>query len=1561
MSLDTTGTDCNQFDDAATSAAAASRPSKFSATADSGHRDESAVHQLPSKIQGDGLGSTYTQFARPPAAAAAVASKAIDPALSTAAGLCDTNADASLQARKGRLFIFTRFSSAAATSSGTTNSLSVPHPALRSRFLLAAQRQRLQHPHPLPSRGHDVQSNFFYDRLSSAAPGRGDPQLMAPESAVAHEPGGVASVRSENELGSSVLSPTTTPPVATAAQICLFSNKALNARPRAASFTYASLSDSQLVKPSGDPALVLGSGNSRSPTAPARSACMSNKSAARGVASLSPSCRRPPPSATGPRCPSTMGELKDVAVGDAGVKVTQHIRGRSTAVVPQQQPRQASTGFSPQAGQAYAQGTRVDAAVSGTNGYQSGEPGVDDKDTESGPLFKEDETSEEHAVVIPFTPQAAAGAAGIEIGPASGEWNLPRVQQRILAARLQAEVHQHFTSAVEILLSVQMSLDVDYQEASRGGEPASGFSLTPAQRAYYANLVGGELQYVAALWTKKLQIECLPMHTAMPPVMNQPQAAAGGIAVSYAALPGTANAAGAERGHSVVPPGNTRDNNSATVSESRPHSTTPVETAVEVSVTCTGCQSTAHSPRRRIRNVLQNAPLVQACASCSLHPRDRAADDLYKDGSEASQMSSNLGDANNIKAWASFSHISASSESGTPTTSRHESTPSICTPSARSALTSTTESAQRFERPPLYPPKRTRNPISRTKCLIEAISSESSILKELSVGWDDEVLGSKPRAPFEKTVIEFAQRRSAEAKRVLTDAPPTIQDARCRSSSRSLSQKAEGSDDGGTNYHSSLAADTSTARDRVRQASIRSTSSHLRQRSSLPLLMSSVEQHAVLDAVGGAATSGHKTASAAVYGTEDAASEVSPHVRRSAPLFPTASSDAVSCSSQDTPEKHRPAFFAETEVDAAAALACGHRVSGRSLHPFPLPSEPITTDRHAVDSTPAAAALPAAATTSEATAETQSAGVGDADIVPGSQVAVDHICQDVGADGHDEINVSYTISSENSRRGARQRVVFTEKQPPCSEVHSAMGTSCDTQLSAHSNTSSAPDSTRDRSSGNDYSSNTLGITCAITATSATDNFSPTGTAPESITRTAASDLAGREEVVCSLLVHDPAGLQPSAPSSSCSSSQDCPDSARHSPDAALLRSALPFPTAPSTSVLESRSACVPYELTDMDSCPHGCQHEHPQMQHLPEGALEDCPENQDTRRFLSPPPSTSSLSTREEEDRPCLSPSCTQTHYAYHYKTIVGSDGQPYKRLILCRYVPLPPSTRAGHARTSLDVPIQALNHRGSELFAAGSDDPTSTMTSTHPQPAASVPVEVIADKETPAEFPSAQRYHEDFEAHNAVEILESPVAASRSSLTDEPKEPLPQTTSSTVLRDALRTRMGHAASVSSNAGDVDCGNRACMQAAVGVSERGVDAVDGKHVRIRRVPLSFSGDVVPQRLEEEGYTLGDYHNPYRVKMDRAIASALKWRGPPVWSLRGSAGINDGDVAVAQGGVYRRLGETSPAVKAALGALQRRTAVSWETIQGSGCARRAYGNFTSAFIGPIGVHSTVHGG
>ncbi|KAL7701791.1 hypothetical protein NQL31_000082 [Lotmaria passim] len=122
---------------------------------------------------------------------------------------------------------------------------------------------------------------------------------------------------------------------------------------------------------------------------------------------------------------------------------------------------------------------------------------------------------EVQAETPPLTPQATAGAAGIEVGPATDDWSLQRLQLRILAARTQAEVFHRFTSAMEILLAVQMSLDADYQEATMTMEALNGTSnnsdrrwatvLAPEQRAFYATLVGQELQHVTALWMAKLQ------------------------------------------------------------------------------------------------------------------------------------------------------------------------------------------------------------------------------------------------------------------------------------------------------------------------------------------------------------------------------------------------------------------------------------------------------------------------------------------------------------------------------------------------------------------------------------------------------------------------------------------------------------------------------------------------------------------------------------------------------------------------------------------------------------------------------------------------------------------------------------------------------------------------------------------------------------------------------------------------------------------------------------------------------------------------------------------------
>ncbi|CAJ1989699.1 hypothetical protein conserved [Leishmania donovani] len=1537
-------TDQNQVTSAATAVASAMQPSQLSLKETAMHRCTSALQHLQSIQRDEGLSGTHTWRETPSAAVVASATTAMQPLHSSAASVHHPTASIPSKARQGCSPSLARPSSAAANFRGTTNGSSVPHPALRSRAISAVQQQHLR---TLPRHVSRARSSSSHSRPASAAQRKDFPQMMASGSAAARSQESATSVPSGNGCRLFGKSPMTAPPVATTAHIRAFSNKALYVRPRSASLTCTSLPAPQSAKPNRNSIQVLAVCHNGSPTAQAWRAGIANNSTVRGPESLSQSGQRHFLRAPRPHHVPTMGTREQAAVDYTSVKAAQRSRSCSTSMVQRQQPRQTSAGSSTQAGQTQPQGTRAGAAGSGTPGCQLDESGVADNDGGRHRCVDEHQASEELAMAVPFTPQAAAGVAGIEIGPAAGEWNLPRIQQRILAARLQAEVHQHFTSAVEILLSVQMSLDVDYQEASQGGggrEPASVFLLTPAQRAYYADLVGRELQYVTALWTAKLQSTESPTLAVTAPTVNRLRGTARYIAGSHAvpSEPTTATEAVGKEGtnvrfrrnsramarlmpsteHRLASPTHVTDSTAS--SASCPNSSTPAHSAVAVSATSTCHPLPKTASRKRALVEFHQIPEMQTCAHRSRKPHVSATDDLNGDGSEASQLSSVLANTDSSKVGTPSPHTSSFSEHGISATGIRTNDPSIHAVSESSALNGTTEPAQPCGQRSPFGQRRGRQPIRRNPYLMDAVSTDSSVVNELSSVWDDEVLGSQLHGPFEDAVMQRVRCRSMQRKRSSINEPQTTAEARASSHSIPLGLASEGSDGRGTDHRGSLVADTSpecSSDSSGRRASILRACPHACQLSPSQLTASAAKCRAACDAVASAPTSGHETTAAALHKAKDAASPVSARAGSSHTLSSAALPVASNCSSLHTPKRHRPAHSAETDVDAAAPPSCRPTELGTTIQSPLRSASHMARDAHVGDSAPAPSTLSAAATSGEATAKTQPVGAGDANVAPASRASSSRPLPYVkDGEQYSELNVSDASSAVKRRQMAQQSALLPEKQQRGSASFSVIEAPGDVQLSSGTHTSSTHPLPRHRSSGGDGSIASSGVISVITTTI-----------------------------------------------SSTSGAAD-----------------LPASTTERASITAAASSA-------------GAQHGHHHTQHLQNGTLDRDRGYQEPRRFLSPPSSTRLLVARDEDGSrcPCLSP--TQTPYAYEHKTVVCSDGHPCKRLILCKAERLSRRTRLHHTEAGFVVPSNSSQHGGNEPYTPRSLSPLSNLTPTHSQHTASTPVIVEADESSPRDSQAELQHQERTDTENAVNAHKpctSLVATSAPLAAERLEEHLPLTmlatrsveTSplqreadgeraapvrvvvesvsmrNTSSADPERQEVGFNVSPEDESASQDDFSGAFIMEAVAGDGRdasapgvfttpgpGLQTAEGSWVSDERPQFVFSGDVAQLWLDEEGSLAGSYCNTYRVELQRAEAAALKWRGPPVCNLRALAAVGDDNVAGERHSAHGGRSVSSSA------AAELSAAVPAEALHEARPAGGMLGGVTSTCTGPTGIH------
>lgn len=1342
----------------------------------------------------------------------------------------------------------------------------------------------------------------------------------------------------------------TAPPVATTAHIRAFSNKTLYVRPRSASLTCTSLPAPQSAKRNRNLIQVLAVCHNGSPTARACRAGIANNSAVRGPESLSQSGQRHFLRAPRPHQVPTMGTREQVTVDDTSVKGVQRSCSCSASMVQRQQPRQTSAGSSPQADQTQPQGTRADAAGSGTPGCQLDESGVADNDGGSHRCVGEHQAFEELAMAVPFTPQAAAGVAGIEIGPAAGEWNLPRIQQRILAARLQAEVHQHFTSAVEILLAVQMSLDVDYQEASQGGggrEPASVFLLTPAQRAYYADLVGRELQYVTALWTAKLQSTESPTLAVTTPAVDQLRGAARNIAGSHAvpSEPTAATEAAGEEGTDVRVRKHSRAmarlmsstehrlasathaTDSTASSTSCPNSAEPAHSAVAVSVTSTGHPLPKTASRKRTLVELHQIPEMQTCAHRSRQPHVSATDDLNSDESEASQLSSVLVYTSSSKVGAPSPHTPAFSERGISATGVRASDSFIHAVPESSALDGTTVPAQpRGQRRPCDQ-RRGRKPIRRNPYLMDAVSTNSSAANELSSVWDDEVLGSQLHGPFEDAVMQRVQCRSMQRKRSSINEPQATTETRPSSHSSPLGLTAEDSDGHRTGHRGSLVADTSPERSSDssgRRVSILKACPHVCQLSPLQLTASAAKCRAACDAVTSAPTSEHEATAAALHKVEDAASPVSARAGSSHPLSSAAPSVASNCSSPRTSKKHRPVHSAETDVDAAAPPSCRPTELGRTVQSPLRSSSPMARDARVGDSAPAPSTCSAVATSGEATAKAQPVGAGDADVAPASRVSSSRPLPYAKDDEqYSELNVSDARNAVMRRQMTQQSALLADRQRRGSASFSVIEAPGDVQLSSGMHTSSTHPLPRHRSSGGDGSIASSGVI------SATTNI--------------ISNTSGAAD--------------------------------------------LPASTTERASITATASRA-------------GAQHGHHHTQHLQNSTLDRDRGQQESRQFLSPPSSTRLLAARDEDGSrcPCLSPA--QQPYAYEHKTVVCSDGQPCKRLILCKAERLSRSTRLHHTETGSVVPGNSSQQGVSEPDTPRSLSRPSNRTSTRSQHTACTPLIVGADESSSRGSQTELQHQERTDTESTVNAhtprtslmaTSAPLAAERL----EKHLPLAMLATHSVEMSPLQREAGMADGESAapvrvvvesvsmrktSSADLDGqevvfnvspedesasqdnfsgafireavaggGQDAGVSSIVATRGPGLQTPEGSWVSDERRQFIFSGDVAQLWLDEEGSLAGSYCNTYRVELQRAEATALKWRGPPVCNLRALAAVGDGNVAGERHSAHGGRSVSSSA------AAELSAAVSTEALHEARPAGDMPGGVTSTCTGPTGIH------
>ncbi|KAG5499557.1 hypothetical protein JIQ42_05030 [Leishmania sp. Namibia] len=1574
VALDAADSDLNQSVHAATSTTSARQPSLLSPTAASARSGKSAVHHLQSRKCSDDLGGTH---ASSPIAVVAAKTTAIRPPFSSAAIFRHPAVSVSLQARRSCSSFATVTSSAAATSLSPKNGFFAPHPVLKSRSISALQQQPLQYLGRWSNGGSSAHSRSLDSRSPSPEPRRDEPQLMASRTAAVQARGSAASL-----------------PVAATTLICGVSDKALYARPRSASFTYTSLSDSQLTEPSRESAPVEAVENSTSSTARSQRAGMANNSMARDPELLSQSGRSRSSLAPLPHCASDMNEPEQVAVGDARAKAAQRTRSGSASLVSRRQPQQTS----------------------GTPDYHFDVSGIDHSGCSSGCLCEESQTHGGEKVGIPFTPQAAAGAAGIEIGPAAGEWNLPRIQQRILAARLQAQVRQHFTSAVEILVSVQMSLDADYREASQGGGGgvlASGSSLTPAQRAYYADLVGRELQDVAALWMTKLKsTESLALAPTAQ-MVDRLQGTAESIAASCAVSPGATTAIEAEREEDdTVRCGNSRSSsrskpsvaeritslehrfsastqaaNRAATSTSRPDSPTPIHAAVAVDFASTGHRSPRSSPLKMTQDASQVPDEVQACAHHSRQPRANATIDCYPEGSEASQHSSVLSANNNSKAWVSSAHTFASSERGMSATSIRGSDHLIREVSARSKLHETPESGQHCEQRLSFHRRSGRQPIRRKQCLMDALSTDSSFVKELSSVWDDEILGPQVHGPFDSAVMERVQCSSRQMKVPSINALQAATQARPSADSIPFSHRADDSYGCGTRHRSSLVSATSPTRGSGRRDSLSRARPHVQQLSPRRLPMPSAEWHVNLDVAVAAATRGRQTTATALDNMESAATPVSPHQQsaRATPL--TVSPAAPYSSSRHMPERHCPDHSAETGVDAATPPARLHTGPGESFQSPLRPSTPIKKETCAGDSASAAFTVSAMLPAGEATVEMQPAAAGDANVAPASPVyqTTPRLYREEFERQHDS-QLSDAGSAARLCCIAQQETAFTVKQKQSSESRSVAKGSCDLQQSIDAHISSEHHSLLHFSSVDDDS----------TATGTADNLFTTPAVAASITDTAASGAAWREECVCRVPVDGPAHRHHRPSSLSSPQLQASPASAHNSSTVAPPRSSPVYTTASSTGVQDDGSRSTPSETIAAAADCHRHQHQrkHHEVQPRQKAPLKENRSRQESLRSLSAPSSTSLLAARNEDGRRSLRRSYARISHAYNYeyKTIVCSDGQPHKRLILCKSVCPSHNTHISDTHTEFVLPNNASQHRFSEPVTPRSLSPTSSPSPMYPQHPVAVPLQREANETTSLGFRGSAQHHERPDAHDAAEAREScpPPADTAISLVAEVHEEclsltVPHTQPetcvvgnscasaempSTHLTDgeiggAVQTASPESGPVSRedladapmDAAAVDGEKEANAPAAAVASQSGSPGNGGNGIGGGRRPFIFSGDVIQWWLDEDGVLSGRYYNPYRVQLPRADATALKWCGPPVCNLRGDApAAGHGNGANLPHAALDGHADSSAATATATAAAERNATVPTNALSTASSAGRTHSSAPRACPEPADIHA-----
>ncbi|KAG5476416.1 hypothetical protein LSCM1_04120 [Leishmania martiniquensis] len=1587
VARDAADTNANQSPLATESTTFARERSLLSTTTTSARNGRAAAHYPQSTKRGDDLGGALTRQAQWATAVVAAGTTATRPLSLSAASVRHPAVSISSQARQSCSSFFATLSSAAASCPSSMEGFSAPHPVLRSH-MVSPQLQPL-HCFGIRPNGDDspARSCFFDVRRSSAELRQKYSQLMPSKSAAAPSPGSVASVPSRKGI---VMSPTKSPPVAATPLMRGGSDKALYARPRPASFTYASLSNSGLAEPRQESAQVEAVANDASPRS--RQTDMADSSTVRDLEPLSQSSRRCSSWVPPVKYPSTMHGPEQAGVGDARVEAAQRIRSFSASLVSHRQPQQALGGPPPQAGQTHPQGTCADAANVATPGCDFDVLGVGDGGGSSGLFCGEGQTSDEGEVGIPFTPQAAAGAAGIEIGPAAGEWNLPRIQQRILAARLQAQERQHFTSAVEILVSVQMSLDADYREASQGGgELISGFSLTPAQRAHYADLVGRELQYVAALWMKKLHSAESPMLVPTTEVVHAPQGAAESIAVSCAMPPDTTTRTGAEGEDGnrvrVSNSGSSRSSssskpcvtmcrksseysflysahtvNSAAASTPQPDSPMPAHATVAVNFASTVHHSPTNAPAKMTQAACEEARMAQVCSPHSPQSRANATNDFIPDGSEASHLSSVLSTAEKRNMWGSYAHTSASGDRSMSAPGVHGNDHWAREVSALVDLHGTSEPGEYCEQLAPCHPRHGREPIRRMQYSMEALSTDSSITTELSSVYDDKVLGPQGQTPFDNTVMARRQHRSTHVKKRSADALLAAIHARSSADTSSLCHITETSNGFSTRNRSSPVSGTSPALGSVRRDSIRRDSPHVQQLSPPQVLMPSAQQHIGPDAVMAAVEAGGESEPATTFDkAADAISSASLHVRSSRAISLAVSPAAPCRSFQQTPERRCLASSAETDVDVAAPPARLHTRPGESAASSLPPPTPASRDACAGDTARTASPLSTRATTGKATLKSPPAAAGDASAAPASSVSPStcSLCRE-GGEQQGEASLSDTGSAVKRCSTVLQDVTVTQKQRQSCGWQSVTKAPCDLRQLTETNISSEHRSPRHLSSGGED----------VTATSAAHTASTTAAATASITAAAPGCVPAQEERVWHMLASGHVSRQHSASSFSSPRPQAAPATAPP-------RSSPASPTASSAGIHDGHVKYTCPEATaapESDSChhPHRYHEIQPRQKAVPKGGA--C--HQASLRSLSAPSTRPLHAAHDEKSGDCPHSSCTRlSHpYNYEYKTIVCSDGQLHKRLILCKSACPSLRTQISPAPTGFAVPSSAAQHKASEPLTQRPPSLKLSLSPTYPQHPATALVQ-LADSETTSLGRRASPQRDEWsDAHQAAEAQEphSAQVVTGTSLAEEQHEAhllqrvpctqpeaclvddsrasaeMPNTpfegadvcevvlTASAESGPALRAELTDAPI---NAAAVDGENEANATAADGApSSRSAD-LGGHRACGGRHPFIFSGDVIQWWLDEKGALSGRYYNPYRVKLPRADATALKWGGTPACHMLGVAVDRDDGSNLRHAALDDDSGSSAaPATfKAAAG---RNVAVLTYSSAQSACTRQA---------------------